>query len=177
MAAKKKFAVFCAVLAAAWTIFALSFPMETFSLFFASNIGSMVLLLLMGTVITGPLVLLFSYVMQIDLLTLPMTLMNTVLLTVFINLYSIFRYDRPYLLMISAAVHLAALAACFIFASPMKAGKKNAKKKKTVKRGKSSKENIEKLPRITAAFVFSMVSYFFYMLIFNILLNTFAIAD
>ncbi len=168
--AKKKFAVLCAVIAVLWTAAAFAFPMETYSLFFASNVGSMLLLLLMGAVITGPLVLAASYAMKLDIKLLFAVCMNSVLLTVFINLYSIFRYDKPYLLLLTAFVHIAAMCALFIFApsSGTKAKKKNGKSKK-----KNSGKSDENLPRITAAFVFTMVSYFFYMLIFHLMIDVF----
>ena len=160
---KISFALFCIVIAAAWTGFALTFPFEAYSLFFAETQawGSIVLLLLVGVVVTGPMNLGAAAVLKRDINSLAVPI-NAVLLTVFIHIYSVFRYSKPYLLIICVLVHIAVMAVMFGIAPPL--GK--AKKPK-----KGEKPDI--LLAITFAMVYLSCSYCLYMLIFQLLLDTF----
>ena len=111
---RKKIAAICSAAAVVlWLILWNIFPMEFYSLFFASLVGSNLLLAVLAAVITFPSNLLCSKITRRDISAGIHLIINIVFMVGCIYLYSIFRYDAVWLLIIGIAAHIAVTALLF----------------------------------------------------------------
>ena len=111
---RKKVAAICSAAAVVlWLILWNIFPMELYSLLFASLVGSNLLLAVLSAVITFPSNLLCSKITRRDISAGIHLIINIVFMAGCIYLYSIFRYDAVWLLIIGIAAHIAATALLF----------------------------------------------------------------
>lgn len=104
--------IFCIVFAILWLVF----PMPFYSLFFADSsiIGSNILLLILSVIITFPANLLFGKIIKADINVIAHLIINAIGMISCIYLYSIFRYNAVYFLIIGLAVHIAASVILFL---------------------------------------------------------------
>ncbi|MCM1523521.1 MAG: hypothetical protein NC120_03590 [Ruminococcus sp.] len=113
---KRKLAA--AVLSAAavllWLILWQIFPMEFYSLFFASYAGSNFTLLLLSLVITFPANYIASKALKTDVKTGVHAAANMIGMVGCIYLYSAFRYNAPYFPILGFAAHICACAVIFV---------------------------------------------------------------
>lgn len=158
MAEKKKltklskgiFAAGAVLFAVLWLALWLIFPMEWYSLFFASTVGSFVTIALLAADITIILCWAFSILSGIDIPFSKNLIVNIFFMAAVLWLFAAFRYSMPYVVIIAAVLHAAAMVWVMGFAY------------KYPKKGKSDPENvkaIKKQPIITviwaAAYVIS----------------------
>lgn len=142
-----------------WVILWFVFPMEFYSLFFASNIGSTLFLAAMAAVITFPACFICTKALSKDI-SVPLHLgVNIVGMVGCIFLYSIFRFTAVWWLILALAVHLGAMAAVFVTAPAIKVNRVKEKK--------------GRLASALAGIVCALCSDFIYLLLFNVLLETF----
>ena len=121
-------AVICVGAAVLWTLLWLVFPMEFYSLFFASNIGSTLFLAALAAVITFPACFICTKVLKKDI-SVPLHLcVNIIGMVGCIFLYSIFRYTAIRWLILGLAVHMAATAVVFVIAPDIKINRIKEKK-------------------------------------------------
>lgn len=158
---RKKIAAICSAAAVLlWLILWLIFPMEFYSLFFASLIGSNLLLTVLAAVITFPSNLLCSHITKRDIPTALHLAINIVFMVGCIYLYSIFRYSAVWLLIIGIAAHIAVTALLFA-------------------KSKVPKVSLVKEPlfgtakMIITGIICTVLSDCIYYLLFSALLNTF----
>lgn len=111
---KKTAAFICLGAAVLWLVLWQIFPMEFYSLFFASIIGSNILLILLSVMITIPCNLIASKALGSDISMTAELIVNALFMLVFIYLYSIFKYSAVYLPIIAVLLHAAVLSAVFI---------------------------------------------------------------
>lgn len=158
---KKAAASVCSAAAVVlWLILWLIFPMEFYSLFFASAIGSNLLLIVLSAVITFPANFICSKISKNDISVLAHLIINAVGMVGCIYLYSIFRYDMVWLLIIGIAVHIAACAVLFA-------------KSKCRKINRISTQSFSRKKMIISAIICTVCSDCIYYLLFTALLNTF----
>ena len=142
-----------------WVILWFIFPMEFYSLFFASSIGSTIFLAAMAAVITFPACFICTKALNKDI-SVPLHLcVNIVGMVGCIFLYSIFRYTAVWWLILGLAVHLAATAAVFVTAPDIKVNR--------------IKEKKGRLASALAGIVCALCSDCIYLMLFNVLLETF----
>lgn len=142
-----------------WVILWFVFPMEFYSLFFASNIGSTLFLAAMAAVITFPACFICTKALSKDI-SVPLHLgVNIVGMVGCIFLYSIFRFTAVWWLILGLAVHLGATAAVFVTAPDIKVNRVKEKK--------------GRLASALAGIVCALCSDCIYLLLFNVLLETF----
>ena len=142
-----------------WVILWFVFPMEFYSLFFASSIGSTLFLAAMAAVITFPACFICTKALSKDI-SVPLQLtVNIIGMVGCIFVYSIFRYTAVWWLILGLAVHLGATAAVFMNAPDIK-----------VKRVKEKKG---RLASALAGIVCAVCSDCIYLMLFNVLLETF----
>lgn len=116
---KKGFAALCAaVFAALFTGAALLFPMEFFSLFIDSTVGSYITLVLISIVISCVFGWLFSLLTRQNISALLTLVSNAIFQTGMFFLFSAFRYTMPYLWIITAAVHALVTVPIFLISKP-----------------------------------------------------------
>ncbi len=143
-----------------WLILWLIFPMEFYSLFFASIIGSNLLLIMLSAVITFPGNFICSKVTKKDIPVPPHLIINAVGMVGCIYLYSIYRYDKVYLLIIGLVIHTAAIAVLFAKSTQRKINR-------------ISEDGFSMAKMIITAIICTVLSDSLYYLLFTALLNTF----
>lgn len=159
--AKRKGTAAIVSLAAAvlWTILWFIFPMEFYSLFFASNIGSTFFLAALAAVITFPACFICTKALNKDI-SVPLHLVvNIIGMVGCIFLYSIFRFTAVWWLILGLAVHIAATSAVFVTAPDIKVNR--------------IKEKKSRLASALAGIVCAVCSDCIYLILFNVLLETF----
>lgn len=149
----------CLAAAVLWLILWNIFPMPFYSLFFASNIGSNIILVLLAAMLTFPLNFLFSKTLGTDISVPAMLIVNIVCMMAFIYLYSIFRYTAVWWVIIAAVVHMAAAAVVFAKSRQPKIPKLKTEKKT--------------LKLAVCGIVSALLSDSLYLLLFTALLNIF----
>lgn len=154
MRKKRRYAVFALAAAILWVILLGVFPLPFYSLFFASNLGSNLLLVFMAAVVVFPLNWAFSKFLKADIGNLSFGISGIILLVGVVYVYSIFRYSNAWLLIGAAAVHWAVTAFIFYVSKGLSAGKGGAK-------------------RILWGVVCAALSEFLYLLMFTLILNVF----
>lgn len=105
---KIKASIICGAAVLLWLILWKIFPMEFYSLFFASNVGSNIMLLLLILVISIPCNLLFSKITKSDISMTLTLLKDVVLMTAAAYTFSVFRYSHTWIFIIALVLHLAA---------------------------------------------------------------------
>lgn len=160
MKRKAAASVCSAVAVVLWLILWLVFPMEFYSLFFASIIGSNLLLIILSAVITFPANFICSKISKKDISVPAHLIINAVGMVGCIYLYSIFRYDMLWLLILGIAVHIAACAVLFA-------------KSKCIKINKINTEAFSRAKMIVCSIICTVCSDCIYYLLFTALLNTF----
>ena len=142
-----------------WVLLWFVFPMEFYSLFFASNIGSTLFLAALAAVITFPACFICTKALGKDI-SVPLHLcVNIVGMVGCIFLYSIFRYTAVWWLILGLAVHIAATSAVFVIAPDIKINRIKEKKGRHIS--------------ALAGIVCAVCSDCIYLLLFNVLLETF----
>ncbi|MGN0665848.1 MAG: hypothetical protein ACI4KF_04905 [Huintestinicola sp.] len=147
----------CLGIIALWLILWLIFPMEFYSIFFASSIGSNITLILLSSVITIPMNLVFSRLLRSDIRLSYHLTANIIGMLAVVYTYSIFRYTAVYWLVIAAIVHIAACIPIFIKSKP--------DDKKTILEKKTTKALISVLCTVLSDGLF--------LILFTVLLNIF----
>lgn len=142
-----------------WVILWFIFPMEFYSLFFASNIGSTIFLAVLAAVITFPACYIGTKALSRDISVVLHLCVNIIGMVGCIFLYSIFRYTAIWWLIIGILLHIAATAAVFVLAPEIK-----------VNRVKNTKS---RLSVIIGGVICAVCSDSIYLILFNILLETF----
>ncbi len=105
---KKGYSLICLGLAVLWILLWITFPMEFYSLFFASAVGSNIMLLLMELVIMIPANLMFSRILKANI-SMSLTLIEDIIcMTAAAYTFSIFRYDSVWWVILAIVVHYAA---------------------------------------------------------------------
>lgn len=138
--AKGVLAAGAVLFAVLWLVLWLIFPMEWYSLFFASTVGSFVTIALLAADITIILCWAFSFLSGIDIPFVKNLIVNIISMAAVLWLFAAFRYSMPYVVIIAAVLHAAAMVWVMGFA------------KKYPKKGKPDPENvkaIKKQPIIT----------------------------
>ncbi len=152
-------AIICIIAAALWTVLWFVFPMEFYSLFFASNIGSTLFLALLAAVITFPACYICTKALKRDI-SVPLHLaVNIIGMVGCIFLYSIFRYTAVWWLILGLVVHIAGTAVIFVLAPQIKINR--------------IKKQSGRLSAAIAAVICTICSDCIYLLLFNVLLETF----
>lgn len=156
---KGKAAIVSLAAAVLWVILWFVFPMEFYSLFFASSIGSTLFLAAMAAVMTFPACFICTKALSKDI-SVPLHLtVNIIGMVGCIFLYSIFRYTAVWWLILGLAVHLGATAAVFVTAPDIKVNR--------------IKEKKGRLASALAGIVCAICSDCIYLMLFNVLLETF----
>lgn len=142
-----------------WVILWFVFPMEFYSLFFASNIGSTLFLAALAAVITFPACYIGSKALSRDISVVLHLIVNIIGMVGCIFLYSIFRYTAVWWVIIGIMLHIAATVAVFILAPEIKINR--------------VKNTNSRLMVIIGGIVCAICSDSIYLILFNILLETF----
>lgn len=95
--------------AAVWLVLWMLFPMEWYSLFFASTVGSFVTIALLAADITIILCWAFSLLTGIDIPFVKNLIVNIIFMSAVLWLFAAFRYSMPYVVAIAAVLHVAAM--------------------------------------------------------------------
>lgn len=157
---RKEIAAIISVAAAVlWVILLFVFPMEFYSLFFASNIGSTLLLTFLAAAITFPACFICTKALSRDISVVLHLIINIIGMVGCIFLYSIFRYTAVWWVIIGLVLHIAATAALFVLAPEIK-----------INRVKNTKN---RLSVIIGGTICAVCSDSIYLILFNILLETF----
>lgn len=152
-------AIVCVAVALLWVILWFIFPMEFYSLFFASNIGSTIFLAAIAAVISFPACYIGTKALSRDISVPLHLIVNMIGMVGCIFLYSIFRYTAILWVIIGMVLHIAATAAIFVLAPEIKVNRvKNAKSRLSV---------------IIGGIICAVCSDSIYLILFNILLETF----
>ena len=106
---KGNISVICAAAAVLWAILAKSFSMEFYSLFFASAVGSNLLLVMMSAVISVPCNFLFSKFTGNNISLSFSLISDLILMTAAAYAFSIFRYTSPLIFAAAELMHFAAV--------------------------------------------------------------------
>lgn len=158
---RKGTATLCSVGAAVlWVILYMIFPLEFYSLFCSSNIGSNVLLVLMSAVVTFPMNFIFSKLLKKDINTIIHLIINVIGMLAAVYTYSIFRYDAVYWIVLAATAHSAAAAVLFV-------------KSKSLYEQKGIALPPKRLSSALYGIVCTLASDFIYLLLFIIILESF----
>lgn len=116
---KKGFiALGAAVFAALFTTAGFLYPMEFFSLFVDSTVGSYIALVLISIVISALFGWLFSLITRQNISTLLLFVSNVIFQIGMFFLFAAFRYSMPYLWMLTAAVHALVSVLIFLISKP-----------------------------------------------------------
>lgn len=127
-------ALICVGAVVLWAILWLIFPMEFYSLFFASLIGNNLLLVMLAVIITFPFNFIFTKALNADIPVAPSLAANIICMVAFIYAYSVsglVKYPWQWILWLSLAilVHVIAMAVIFAKSKPIRIPKiKNEKK-------------------------------------------------
>lgn len=106
---KRFFALGAIVFAVVWAILWVIFPMQWYSLFFASTIGSYVQLILLATVLIFILCWVFTKITASNISVTKNYFVNLIFMIGILFLFSAFRYSMVYLIVIAAVLHAAAM--------------------------------------------------------------------
>ena len=157
---RKAAAALCSVgIVILWAVLWLVFPMEFYSLFFASMIGSNLLLVVLSVIITFPLNWICSKVLNADVNMKWHLAVNAVGMVGCIYLYSIFRYTIPALPILGLLLHLSASAVLYIKCRYAEVSRLKTKK--------------QPLKAAVCGVIAAFLSDCLYLLIFTALLNIF----
>lgn len=115
--------------AAVWLILWSLFPMEWYSLFFASTVGSYVQIVLLCTVLILPFCWIMSIITSADVSSLLNYIVNLVFMMLILFLFSAFRYSMPWLVAIAAVLHIGAMVWVYGSAEKYKTGRISLKHK------------------------------------------------
>lgn len=151
------FALGAVILAALWIGAGLLFPMEWFSLFFDFTAGSYVTLALLSAVLSCVFTWIFTLVTRQDISVLLMFVSNLVFQIGMFFLFSAFRYEMPYLWIITAVVHALVCILIFMKSKPTAAP--------DVKRIKTEKKPLGTKAKIISAAAYSILSDAAYILL------------
>lgn len=151
------FALGAVILAALWIGAGLLFPMEWFSLFFDFTAGSYVTLALLSTVLSCVFTWIFTLVTRQDISVLLMFVSNLVFQIGMFFLFSAFRYEMPYLWIITAFVHALVCILIFMKSKPTATP--------AVKRIKTEKKPLGTKAKIISAAAYSILSDAAYILL------------
>ncbi len=102
---KKIISFICLGTAVLWIILWNIFPLEFYSLFFASSVGSNVMLILLELVLLFPMNFLFSKLAKGNFNMIFSIISDIVCMTALAYTYSIFRYSAVYIVIFSAVIH------------------------------------------------------------------------
>lgn len=118
-----------------WLVLWMLFPMEWYSLFFASTVGSFITIALLAADITIILCWVFSLLTGIDIPFVKNLIVNIVSMTAVLWLFAAFRYSMPYVVAIAAVLHVAAMVWVmgFAYKYPVK-GKQSGEAVKAIKK-------------------------------------------
>lgn len=152
-------AIVCVAASLLWVILWFIFPMEFYSLFFASNIGSTLFLAGLAAAVTFPACYIGTKALSRDISVPVHLIINIIGMVGCIFLYSIFRYTAVWWVIIGIIFHIAATAAVFVLAPEIK-----------VNRVKNTKS---RLSVIIGGIICAVCSDSIYLILFNILLETF----
>lgn len=152
-------ALICLGAAILWTILWLVFPMEFYSLFFASNLGSTLFLAALAAVVTFPACYICTKALKKDISVPLHVTVNIVGMVGCIFLYSIYRYTAVQWLILGLIIHMAAVSFIFVIAPDI--------------RIKKIKEKKGRLISALAGIICTICSDYVYLLIFNTLLEIF----
>lgn len=147
----------CAGAAVLWLILWQIFPMPFYSLFFASMVGSNLLLAALAAILTFPFNFLFSKTLKTDISAVPQLIINIICMMAFIYLYSIFRYTAIIWVILGFAVHAAATVILFAVSS-RRQGKKTLR---------------QTITAVLTALASAALTDSLYLLLFTALLNIF----
>ena len=106
---KGKISVICGAAALLWAVFSKIFPLEFYSLFFMSMVGSNILLIFLAAVISVPCCLLFSKLTENNISLIFSLISDIVLMTAAAYVFSIFRYSHPVIVAAAELLHFAAI--------------------------------------------------------------------
>lgn len=136
------------------------FPLPFYSLFYASNIGSNILIMLLAAVVTFVFNLAFAKLTKRNIRPVIHLIINEIGMLAVVYTYSIFRYDAVYWVILAAAVHAAASGIFFV-----KSGFIYEQKRKTERKGT--------LSAVVYGVLCALVSDFTFLLLFTLLLRVF----
>ncbi len=122
------FAIGAVAVAVLWAVLWLVFPMQWYSLFFSSTVGSYVTLILLAAVLIMPMCWIFSLITRTNLSVTKSLIVNIIFLVGIFFLFSAFRYTMAYLIAIAAVLHIAAMA--WVLGTAPKIPKKHIKRTK-----------------------------------------------
>lgn len=112
-----------------WIILWMLFPMEWYSLFFASTAGSYIQIALLCTVIILPLCYIMSVITSADISSALNYIVNLIFMMGILFLFSAFRYSMPWLVAIAAVLHMGAMVWVYGSAEKYKTGRISLKHK------------------------------------------------
>lgn len=145
-----------------WTVLYLIMPLPFYSLFFMSTVGNNLLLAAMAAILTLCTDYIFSRALKAEIITAAHLITGIVFMVGFIHLYSIFRYTAVYWVIISVVGYCGAEAVIFI--------KARREKIPLIKEKKGG----GKISSAVMGAVCALLSDCIYLLLFTILLNSFA---
>lgn len=120
----KKATILSLAAALLWVMLWYAFPMEFYSLFFMSKVGTNILLLLLSAVVIIPFELLFSKVLSANVRTAVHLPVCMILMVGFIYLYStMLRFTMPWLVFAAAALYIGVNSLVFIMSRPIRISK------------------------------------------------------
>ncbi|MGN0553601.1 MAG: hypothetical protein ACI4I1_09470 [Oscillospiraceae bacterium] len=151
------FALGAVILAAIWIVAGILFPLEWFSLFFDFTAGSYVTLALLSAVLSCIFTWIFSLITRQNISALLMFISNLIFQIGMFFLFAAFRYEMPYLWIITAAVHALVCVLIFLKSKPTAAP--------AVKRVKTEKKPLGTKAKIISAAAYSILSDAAYILL------------
>ncbi len=103
----KGFAALGAVaFAALWLVLWMIFPMEFYSLFFVSTVGSYAVVILTSSVLILPFCWILTFAASADIPFWLDYVLNVIFMTAVFFLYSAFRYSMPFLIVTAGVLHI-----------------------------------------------------------------------
>lgn len=151
------FALGAVILAAIWIIAGILFPLEWFSLFFDFTAGSYVTLALLSAVLSCIFTWIFSLISRQNISALLMFISNLIFQIGMFFLFAAFRYEIPYLWIITAAVHALVCVLIFLISKPNAAP--------AIKRVKTEKPPVSTKIKVICAIAYSLIADAAYILL------------
>lgn len=153
---KKMFiAAGAAAFAALWVLLWFMFPMEWYSVFFASAAGSYVTLSLLSLAVSCIFIWLFSLITKLNLSFILFNICSLVIQVSLFFLYAAYRYEKPFLPIIAAVIHAAVCTILLLLSREYPP--------KTVKRTNTKKPPINTAAKIAFGAAYSAVSDIVYI--------------
>lgn len=112
-----------------WVVLWMLFPMEWYSLFFASTVGSYIQIVLLCTVIILPLCYIMSIITSADISSALNYIVSLIFMMLILFLFSAFRYSMPWLVAIAVVLHIGAMVWVYGSAEKYKTGRISLKHK------------------------------------------------